>query len=640
VRKNYREHILILIWACSAFFRSEVRGADNTLLVNIKKVDSLNEIAFTQKRFDVARSLNNLFVAENLASTINYQKGLGVAYLYQAGIFHQNGYEKKALSTYYRALQLFQNLKDTFNIARASKEIAASLQSNGKTEEAVRLYNMSLGVYTALHKRTEIANIKNSIGLIELNLENIQSARKYFLEALEISIAEKYDYGEKKSYYNLGLLEEKLDSLVKARSYFNKSLVIDIHLRDKYGEALNQLELAAILNKEHKQEASIILTKQAYMNAAVIPAYNLLKEAATRLIKGYRKKGDNLQAGQWQDSLSVILQAQIDNEKEYAINFIDVIKNQDLLKINAENETLKTKRLAKEQFLIITVGTFILIIVAVLAVLALVNYQRQRFFGKELKKTNTIIEKNANSLDLLNKEISKQNELLEEDNRTKSKLLSIISHDLRTPLVNTKGILNLVNQGMIPPEETDKLMQQLESQYQSTTSLLDNLLFWIKGQVSEHKNEKIDIHFYQLIKGLEDEQRIQLAKKNIRLENNVDRSVVIVAEKEMVRIIFRNLISNAIKFTPDHGVVELDSKIGAGYIYLTVKDWGIGMTKETIEKVNAKQYYTTKGTSLEKGSGFGLMLCSDLVLRLGGEMIIESELGKGSAFTVKIPYSE
>ena len=487
VRKNYCEHILILLCFFSAFLFSEVSGADHISPADKKKVDSLNEIAFTQKRSNVAKALNNLFVSENLAASIDYQQGLAISYLYQAGIFHQNGYEKKALSIYYKSLQIFQKLNDIFNIARATKEIATSLQMNGQTSEAMKLFNNSLRVYTSLNKKTEIANIKNSIGLIELDLSEYNLARQNFIEALKISVEQKYDYGEKKSFYNLGLLEERLNNLDAAESYFDKSLAKDMLLNDKYGEALNQLEIAAILSKQNKQDASIILVKQAYRNAAAVPAYNLLKEAASRLIKDYRQKGDNNEAGMWQDSLSLILQAQIDNEKEYAINFIDVIKSQDVLKINAENEVLKTKRVAKEQLLIITVGTFILIIVAVLAVLALVNYQRQRFFGKELRKTNAIIEKNANSLDQLNREISNQNVLLEEENKTKNKLLSIISHDLRTPLVNTKGILNLVNQGMIPPEETQKLMLQLEAQYQSTTSLLDNLLFWIKGQVNGKK---------------------------------------------------------------------------------------------------------------------------------------------------------
>ena len=335
-----------------------------------------------------------------------------------------------------------------------------------------------------------------------------------------------------------------------------------------------------------------------------------------------------------------ILKTQIDNEKGYAFNYIDIIKSQDLLKLNAENEVLITKRVAKQQLTIIIVGTFILIIVAVFAVLALVNYQRQRFFGKELRKKNAIIEKNANSLDQLNKEISQKNLLLEEENNTKNKLLSIISHDLRTPMVNTKGILNLLNHGMISPEDTTSLLQQLEAQYQGTTSLLDNLLFWIKGHMSGKGNEKIPIQLYELISILEEEHRVQLDGKHIRFQNTIDPLLTIIADKEMIRIVFRNLISNAIKFTPEKGLITLSAKRADNFIFLTVKDSGIGMTSEAIQKVNARQYYSTKGTLLEKGTGFGLMLCNDLVTKNGGELLLESEPGMGSSFTVKMIYDE
>lgn len=640
MNKICKEHISLLIWCCLVFCCTVAYGTENDSQSAISKVDSLNEAAFTRKRFDVAGSMSILFASENLASSINYQKGLAVAYLYEAGIFQQNGFEKRALATYYKSLRLFQNLKDTFNIARAGKEIAASLQEEKKTEEALALFNQTLQVYASLHKRNEIANIKNSIGLIEMDLGKIPLAKKYFEEALQISVDEKYVYGEKKSFYNLGLLEEKERRLSKAAYFFRKSMALDKVLNDKYGEALNLLAIASIQSKNNHPDSAVYFSRLAYDNAAIIRASNLLKEAATKLVESYRKKEDNREAVRWQDSLVHILQTQIDNEKGYAFNYIDIIKSQDLLKLNAENEVLITKRVAKQQLTIIIVGTFILIIVAVFAVLALVNYQRQRFFGRELRKKNAIIEKNANSLDQLNKEISQKNLLLEEENNTKNKLLSIISHDLRTPMVNTKGILNLLNHGMISPEDTTSLLQQLEAQYQGTTSVLDNLLFWIKGHMSGKGNEKIPIQLYELISILEEEHRVQLDGKHIRFQNTIDPLLTIIADKEMIRIVFRNLISNAIKFTPEKGLITLSAKRADNFIFLTVKDSGIGMTSEAIQKVNARQYYSTKGTLLEKGTGFGLMLCNDLVTKNGGELLLESEPGMGSSFTVKMIYDE
>lgn len=604
----------------------------------ITRVDSLNEVAFKQKRFDVAAALNNLFNAENLAISANYQKGLAVTYLYEGGIFNQIGYDKRALSTYYRAMQLFRALKDTLNIAKTGQQIALSLQTDGKLDEAIDLYNQSLRVYIDLDDKKEIANIKNSLGTIAISMKELNEAEQLFKDALRISIDNQYPYGEKKSYHNLGLLEEQRNNFGKAEEYYNRSLAKDSLLKDKYGMALNRLQLSSILFKQSNTDAAIEMAKRAYDDAAQVSAFKLLREAADKVVDVYRKQGDVFRAAQWQDSLIKILTAQNENEKEYANNFIDVIKNQDAKNTNAEKEVEKQRQVQKDQLLIITVGTFILIIVAVLAVLALVNYQRQRFFGKELKQKNEIIEKNSASLDQLNKEISHQNKMLESDNKTKNKLLSIISHDLRTPLVNTKGVLNLVNQGMVPPEEADRLLQLLETQYLGTTSLLDNLLFWIKGQMEGKEDDKVKVMLYGLVKTLQEEHSLPLHKKKIELRNLIDPSLYVITEKEMIRIVCRNLISNAIKFTNEGGKIELFTEVKDGSLYLTVKDSGIGMTPADIEKVNAKQYYNTTGTSYEKGSGFGLMLCRDLISKAGGELIIKSEPGKGSAFTIKMPY--
>ncbi len=635
---------IILLYLSASFHFSEIRAAvdPKTYSEDVKKVDSLTALAFKEKRFDVAKALNNLFIAENLATASNYPKGLATIYFNQAGIFHQMGYDKRALSIYYKSKQLFQGLRDTMNIAIVNKEIATSLYADGKLDEAMQLYNLSLNVFSQKSDQTQIANIKNSMGIIELDQKKIDKAEQYFKEALEISIRVKhlYLYGAKKANYNLGLLEEQRKNFPLAETYYRKSLATDISEKDKYGAALNYLQLASIQMKKNMPDESIDAAKNAYLSASGIAAYNLMKQAASKVISAYRQKGDIVKSSQWQDSLVKVLTLQNDNEKEYALNFIDVIKNQDAKNTNAEKEVEKQKQVQKEQLLIITVGTFILIIVAVLAVLALVNYQRQRFFGKELKQKNEIIEKNSASLDQLNKEISNQNIMLEADNKTKNKLLSIISHDLRTPLVNTKGVLNLVNQGMVPPDEADRLLQLLETQYLGTTSLLDNLLFWIKGQMEGKDDDKVKVGLYQMMKTLEEEHRMPLIKKKIELKNNIDKDLTIVTEKEMMRIVCRNLISNAIKFTNENGAIELSSRIEDGHIlYLTVKDSGIGMTKEAIEKVNAKQYYNTTGTSYEKGSGFGLMLCRDLIAKNGGELIIESEPGVGSSFTIKMPYS-
>ncbi|HVZ24657.1 MAG TPA: ATP-binding protein [Sediminibacterium sp.] len=604
-----------------------------------KTVDSLNQLSQQLKPGDIAHTLNDLFVAENLANASGYNQGLALAYLLQGNIFQQRGYGKRALSVYYKSLDLFRSLKDSFYIAVLSQHIATSLRKDLKPDQALTLLNQSLAVFERLKKQESIVQVQIDIGSVYLENRRLDKAVVFFEKALSLAKANGNLQGEKKAFYYLGLLAEKDGKTTEAAEWYHRSLHLDTLLDDRYEMALNQLQLAALFKQKNDRETTIRENIHAYQNARMVSAFQLQQTAANSLISSYREAGDVNKASQWQDSLIAVLRNQNENEKEYALNFIDVIRNQDTRNSNTEKEVERQRQVQREQLLIITIGTFVLIILAVLAVLALVNYQRQRFFGRELKQKNEIIEKNSASLDQLNKEISHQNALLEEDNKTKNKLLSIISHDLRTPLVNTKGVLNLVNQGMVPPEEADRLLQLLETQYLGTTSLLDNMLFWIKGQMDGKEDEKVKVGLYHLIRSLEEEQRLPLVKKKIQLINKIDRSVSLMVQKEMMRIVCRNLISNAVKFTNEGGWIEISSHPDdtGKYLYLTVRDSGIGMTPEMIEKVNAKQYYNTAGTSFEKGSGFGLMLCRDLIEKNGGSLLIESEPGKGSAFTIKVP---
>ncbi|MFY8025611.1 MAG: tetratricopeptide repeat-containing sensor histidine kinase [Sediminibacterium sp.] len=600
-------------------------------------VDSLNKEAFDAKRSDISKALNLLIIAQNTAKQIDYKKGQAVAYMYEGGIFQQQGFIKRALSDFYLSLDIFKRIKDTFNIAKVSQQIAGSLILESKYDSASAIYKECLKVFSKYDKQEEVVNIKNSLGLIQLNKGKPDSAVILFNQALNTSKLIKYDYGEKKALYHLGKLALEGKNLELATTFFYASMSIDRKLNDRYGLALNNLELANVAFKRGQLDSAFAMSKASYLFAKSISAHELIDQSVQQIILYYKKTNSLEKAMAWQDTAILINTLHRKKENEYAANFIDIIKNQQSLRLDWENSFLRAQRASDEQLFILTVGTFILIILAVLVVMVFINYQKQKHFSRELRAKNILIEAQIEEMGTLNKEISHQNRMLEADNKTKDKLLSIISHDLRNPLVNTKGILNLVNQEMVPEDQAKQLLLQLETQYMGTTSLLDNLLFWLKGQMSGKNLDRSVIIVYQLVKGLEDEHKMLFRRKNITFSNNLHPQMFINADKEMIRIVLRNLISNAIKFTPENGTIQVHATQTSTHAIICVEDSGIGMTQETIEKISAKQYYTTAGTSMEKGSGFGLMLCSDLINRHDGSLIIESLPNKGSKFIIQLP---
>ena len=600
-------------------------------------IDSLNLLAFEIKNSNISKSLSLLSIAKRLAEERNYHKGLSNVLYNEAGVYQQNGFTKRARLIYEIALENSKEFADTINISRINQQIAKSYVAEGKYEEAANLYNESMQISLKQGPPKEIANIKNSLGLLELKRNNLAKAELLFKSALQLSLEIKFEYGQKKAFYNLGLLAKAKNDTATARSYFNNSYLLDLLRKDYYGMSLNQIELTALLVQQQKNNDAILMAKEGYFNASKVFAYTELKGFAKILINQYYKKNELNNLLAWQDSLINILSLQNENDGAFANNYIEIIKDKEAIKQAAKYEAVKANKQVRGQFLIIVSVTLLVLVLAFLVITTFMSYRKQKFLTEKLRLQNNTIEENAQSLEILNKVINHKNRLLEDDNRTKDKLLTIISHDLRNPITNTQTILSLINKGTLAGDEAKLLLKQLETQYVTTTGLLDNLLSWLKSQITGKDIELTDTNVYELMNSLNLEQKISLVNKQIEFVNNLSNDASILAEKDMIKIVFRNLITNAIKFTPQNGTIEVLFYTDDDFNYVVVKDSGIGMSDDILSKVNAQKYFTRNGTAQEKGSGFGLILCRDLITKQGGTLHIETAKGEGSRFIVKLP---
>ena len=111
----------------------------------------------------------------------------------------------------------------------------------------------------------------------------------------------------------------------------------------------------------------------------------------------------------------------------------------------------------------------------------------------------------------------------------------------------------------------------------------------------------------------------------------------VLTDRDMLKLVLRNLLSNSIKFTPVHGHITISLRENSAFAEIIVQDTGVGISAESLKKIHENSYYTTKGTASESGTGLGLLLCKEFLSRNGGEMTIQSELGKGSIFSFSIP---
>jgi signal transduction histidine kinase len=166
---------------------------------------------------------------------------------------------------------------------------------------------------------------------------------------------------------------------------------------------------------------------------------------------------------------------------------------------------------------------------------------------------------------------------------------------------------------------------------------MENVLLWTRSQMQADAVRPQLIDISVLITEVSKLLRLQAEAKGIRVKLEVDNTVSAFADKDMVNLILRNLLSNAIKYTPEQGLITVGARKDTAGVEIFVKDTGMGITKETLDKINLSNYYTTKGTSGESGTGLGLMLCREFLARNGGKLHIESQPEKGSVFSFTLP---
>ncbi|MCX6284959.1 MAG: PAS domain S-box protein, partial [Bacteroidetes bacterium] len=242
--------------------------------------------------------------------------------------------------------------------------------------------------------------------------------------------------------------------------------------------------------------------------------------------------------------------------------------------------------------------------------------------------------------------IRKYTEDLQEMNNSKDKFFSIVSHDLKGPFNAILGFSEILTREWddFTDEERQHFVRNINSSAQNTFKLLENLLAWSIAQTGRQNFNPFPVDMSVVTNDMVILLRDQAEKKQIKIFTAVNFGTVVLADEQMVRTVIRNLISNAIKFTPLGGQVKIYSEVikdGSDHkemIRICVTDTGVGISGENLDKLfRIDQQLRSTGTANEKGTGLGLILCKELIDKHGGKIWVESEVGKGSKFCVTLP---
>lgn len=272
-----------------------------------------------------------------------------------------------------------------------------------------------------------------------------------------------------------------------------------------------------------------------------------------------------------------------------------------------------------------TAGTYAVLLICLYFVISYIrrNYNEER----------SLAEQHAAS-------IAVQNAELAELNQEKSRLFSMISHDLRAPLNSIQGYLELLADGLLPEKDKIKIEAELLNSTRYTQDMLFNLLSWSKSQLSGSTVTLRPINLYTEILATVEMLQAVASQKGITLKNNIDPMARINADADMMQLVIRNLVHNAIKFTASGGGIVVKTVIKGNECHIYIKDTGAGIPVEKQQDIFSLKIRSAYGTKKEKGIGLGLYLCRQFIELQKGRIWFTSQPGVGSEFVLAFPVAE
>jgi two-component system sensor histidine kinase/response regulator len=533
----------------------------------------------------------------------------------------------------FKALRLFQDSPYRAELAETRLGLARDLAELGDIPKARQLIAETLRTAIADNDKLNEANAYRECSFLLAEANQLDSALMYTDKALAFfftngdSVDISILYGRKSRIY---FEQQNFD---QSRLYAYKALAIDSLVGNRRALAISLCQVAQNEYALGNITTSInLLKRSAKISDEIgnlpwqIKARDLLSKYYLELNKPALAAAELQKVSQIKDRLhdyqkSGQLQAmQSLHELEAKENTIKLLENENALKL----QEVRNQRLFV---------AFLLAVVVLLALLTIVLTRLrsiQHRTNKDLARKNRAIEQQKT-------EIAAQAEEFRQLNQVKTKLFSVISHDLRGPISNLQSLLELFTNKLVSAKEFISLSDKLKESLNATQRTLENLLNWSLSQMGGIKTDKKNVDVAQCIDETCSLLEHAASRKNITIRKNISRPISAWVDQNQLQVVLRNLLHNAIKFSSFNDSIEVTAIMKDQHSYISIKDYGIGMTRQEIESIiGSSGYFSKAGTQQERGTGLGLLLCKEFIARNEGAFDIKSNLGEGTEVSLRL----
>jgi len=639
-----------------------------------KLLNILGIVYYSKGNFTEAETLYQK--ALSMRSEINNKEGLIAVYNNLTLLYLKMGNYEKSLEFSLQALSLVESMDDTEQLARTIDLVALNYYQLGKFKNALEYYLRELQLYEKLENPPDniILDIYFNIGKIYFSMQDFDKALKYYQKGL-VKAEKKQDYIKlAKIYSGIGNVYVEQKNYNPALEFFNNALILAQKYNNKTGEALLLNNIGLVYKNKGNLTQALDYCKRSleiknkmgikedlFFPITSIAEINLklgnVDEAliyANKALDIAEKEGQLMflrdayfllfeikqRKGNYAESL-VYYQKYISSRDSLASEEMRKMMAELNIKYETEKKEAENNLLKKSKqiqfFLFIILSGLIL----VLLLIVINRYRVKARANKKLKEMNEKIQMQHNELEKLIAQLQQKEEILLEANATKDKFFSIIAHDLKNPLqaITLSSEILVNNITYMTNEQLINLSNNIHKAGSHITNLLDNLLQWSRSQLGRMEFNPTYVNLEKIIDDNINLLRENAYKKNIIIDKDLLGIEKVYGDQNMISTIIRNLLSNAIKFTPENGIITISAEMGRDSIKISVKDNGIGIEKDNLNKLfRIDTSFTTNGTANEAGTGLGLVLCKEFVEKHNGKIWAESSEGKGTTFSFTLPY--
>lgn len=599
---------------------------------------SLNIIGICyDEQSDYVRAFDNYETAATLYEALEDPKGLAKTYNNIGILYRYQGNYPLALEYYQKSLLIEEKSGDKYGASKSLNNIGVIYFFKEDYDKALDYFEKSLLLDHELGDRDGIGSSLNNIGMVYEKLEKYYIALDYYTKALKEVVETKNLKSQSNFYQSIGLCYMYLKDYTKAIKNFDISLQIAKKNNYAAQEAYTYIGLTKLYMAKGDMRAAKRYGLRAYRLSESLKQIENHKESAALVAKSSAVLGEYKDAYAY-EVISRQLSDSIFNEDQIkAITRVEdkylFEKEMEKRSLLAKEESLKKQALLDKQIILRNLSLFLLVIsIAVIFFVLKINKQKQAAI--------TLSEKQRKEIEAINLELKRNTRDLKKANTTRDKFFQIIGHDLRSPMIQLVQFAELItsNFKLFPEEKIVSLMDSIGKSTQEALNMLDNLFQWAETQKQKIAFSPESISIKSLIENNMNLAELRAKDKEIRLTATDVYDKDVVADKNIIDTLLRNLISNALKFTPRGGTIDIKNQVVDQQLITSITDSGIGIPKEILPNLfelgNRK---TTYGTDNEKGTGVGLNLCNELIKRHKGKIWVESEINKGSTFNFSIP---